>query len=116
MSRRDVVVALTASKRGPLVELASIELIDCGAHLPVAVLTRLLERRVDVGAFEVGEGDDRSTPNGRLVVECGEDRFTGTIIAYGAKGGDRRLTTARILVTGCDTTELVDRSRKEMFA
>ena len=79
--------------------LAAAQLVDRGAHLPVAVLAGARERGVDVGSFEVRQRHDGATSH-RRACRRGRPRIAGApaVVADRAQGRDRRLATSRVVV------------------
>ncbi len=70
------------------------------ADLPVAVLETPVQCRVDIGAVEGGECDRRPSPNGRFVVEGGQDCRQSGIITDGPERGDGSFAAQRVIMSG----------------
>src|SRR5690606_26101716 len=67
------------------------------AHLPVAVLQGPLERGVDVGPLEGGEGEHGPAADRRPVARRGQDGGQPGRVADGPEGGDGGLAAERVV-------------------
>lgn len=83
----------------------STEVLGGLADLPVAVFEGGGEGRVDLGAVERGEGEDRATADRGFVGAAGENRVAAPIVGNGTECGDRDLAGQRVGVFRSDTNE-----------
>lgn len=97
--------------------------VGCGRHvlgglanLPVAVLQRCCDRRVDRGSAERGQRQDRPTAHGGLVGATGEDGGQPALVADGPQRCDRRFAHQRVVVRGGQLHERFDGRDRDLFA
>ena len=78
--------------------------------LPVAVLEGAFEGGDDLGSLERSKGQDRTSPDRRLVLETGEHGVSSVGMADRSEGGNGGLPAERVVVGGGDAGEGVDRA------
>ncbi len=92
-----------------------MQLLDGRAHLPVAILARRTEGRLDVGTFEVRQRHHGAASHGGLVVERGDDGRASAVVADGAERRHRGLPATRVVMTFGNVTERHNGATPEML-
>ena len=78
------------------------EILGRLTHLPVPIVERGRDGRIDGGAAERRECEHRAPAHGRFVTTRGENRIDAALVADRAEGGDGRLARQCVAVVGDD--------------